>query len=170
MVAGVLYGFYKFTGLQTTLRTAKDAAKEQTDRAKQDLHQAHEDLRNTYKQIGEMHKQQLENLVSMLNVNKTAESTELQRSHLDKLQEEIRNKLEEAGKARNDANRAKYQTSLEEKRKVQARNMVSESERPRRTKEGNYERRGSIEQRTKCIKEQKGKLIEMANSLVRSTD
>ena len=54
-----------------------------------------------YAQIGVMHKQQLENLLSMLNVNKvTTECTELQRSSLAKLQEEIRTNRKKPGKRR----------------------------------------------------------------------
>ena len=194
MVAGVLYGAYKFIELtHSAQQDAQDAAQRARDAAQDEIKLAQTELRNTYAQIGVMHKQQLENLLSMLNVNKaTTESTELQRSSLTKLQEEIRTKQEEARQAQKDVAQAqkdaaqaqsdvisakqtleRASNTLEETRQQNIKIMQQNTKimQQLQDKQRELDRKVStIQQRAKYIKEQKDKLSKLAEDLVRSAD
>ena len=119
IVAGALYGTYKFRELQQNAQ--KDARAE----AKTELDLAHKDLRETYEQIGKMHEQQLSNLSSMLKVNKeTAENTQQKQTELNKLLKETEKTQLEPRKQRRRSDKVKEEALLGGKRKLEAQTHV----------------------------------------------
>ena len=173
IVAGALYGTYKFRELE------RDAAQQERDAVKKETAEAYAALRSTYSQVGEMHQQQLANLSSMLKVNKeTAENTEQQRGLLKELQEEIRTKLAVAEKAQKDADQATAAANSAENARRLAQTKVKKALIDLRVarqditkKVGELSRKEkAVEQRATHIMDLRGKLIDMAKSMVDSTD
>jgi len=173
IVAGALYGTYKFRELQQhAQKDAQDAAQSQID-------QAHKDLMDTYAQIGNMHKQQLEGLSSMLKLNKeTAESTQEQTSRLNQLKEDTRKTEDEAKAAKEAAEKARLAVQATEKQRLGAQQLLEKTkhdlEVARQSVEKNQDdlnrKKAEFGNQAAGTKTLKDKLIGVAKRLVNSTD
>ena len=154
MVAGGLYGVYKFT----TVR--EDAQKEANAR-----------LVATYKQIGEMHDQQMSQLSAMLKLNReTAADTAEKIKEAEVAKQNVNGAKAEAEQAKADANKARASAASLLEQSNETNERVNKRFKELRDKENEQARKANIfDQQVQYIKELKGQLIELAR-LIRSRD